>query len=88
MASFRVVVKSLRFESELHRAESDPRMADEAVEAMEFALARHPERGFPVESLFIWPIYIQNTEHVVYYVFDETQVELVSLRASAEDDSW
>jgi hypothetical protein len=87
VASFRVVIKSSRFESELHRAEPDPRKADEAVEAMEFALARHPERGFPVESFFIWPIYIRDVEHVVYYVFDEIQVELVSLRASAED-SW
>lgn len=87
MASFRVVIKSPRFESELRRAEPDPRKADEAVEAMEFALARHPERGFPVESFYIWPIYVRNAEHVVYYAFDEIQVELVSLRPSAED-SW
>jgi hypothetical protein len=87
VASFRVVIKNPRFESELHRAEPDPRKADEAVEAMEFALARFPERGFPVESFYIWPIYIRNAEHVVYYVFDEVQVELVSLRPSAED-SW
>jgi hypothetical protein len=87
VASFRVVIKNPRFERELHRAEPDPRKADEAVEAMEFALARHPERGFPVASLFIWPIYVRAVEHVVYYTFDDVQVELVSLRASSED-SW
>jgi hypothetical protein len=87
VASFRVVIKNSRFERELHQAEPDPRKADEAVEAMEFALARHPERGFPVASFFIWPIYIRAVEHVVYYTFDDVQVELVSLRASTED-SW
>jgi hypothetical protein len=87
VASFRVVIKSPRFERELHRAEPDLQKADEAVEAMEFALARHPERGFPAASLFIWPIYIRNVEHVVYYIFDDVQVELVSLRAGTED-SW
>lgn len=85
MGSFRVVIKSARFEWELRRAEPDPQKADEAVEAMELALARHPERGFAVASFFLWPIYIRNTEYVVYYSFTESRVDLVSLRRSGED---
>jgi hypothetical protein len=87
VASFRVVIKNPRFERELRETEPDPQRADEAVEAMEFALARHPERGFPVASFFLWPIYIRNLEYVVYYTFDDMQVELTSLRPSGED-SW
>jgi hypothetical protein len=85
VGSFRVVIKNARFERELRQAEPDPQRADEAVEAMELALARYPERGFAVATFFLWPIYLRNTEYVVYYTFDETRVELVSLRRSSED---
>jgi hypothetical protein len=84
---FRVVIHNQRFERELRRAEPDPRRADEVAAALEFALARHPELGFPIppEPLHIWPIYIRDAEYVAYYRFDETEVELISLRASGEE---
>ena len=86
MDRFRSVVQSHRFERELRKAEPDPRRADEVVSALEFALARHPERGFPVpETAFsIWPIYIRDRELVAYYTYDEETVELTSLLLSTE----
>lgn len=87
MDRFRVVIQSHRFERELRKAEPDPRRADDVAAALEFALARHPERGFPVLDgpLHIWPVYIRDAEYVAYYRFGEVQVELISLRASGED---
>lgn len=84
MDRFRVVIQSHRFERELRKAEPDPRRADDVAAALEFALARHPERGFPIDDgpLHIWPVYIRDAEHVAYYRFDEEQLELISLLAS------
>ena len=84
MDRFRVVIHNQRFERELRKAEPDPRRADDVAGALEFALARHPERGFPVDDgpFHIWPIYIRDTEYVAYYRFNEEQVELISLLAS------
>lgn len=89
MDSFRSVVQSHRFERELRKAEPDPRRADEVVSALEFALARHPERGFAVPGtpFSIWPIYLRDREWVAYYVYDEETVELVSLLLSS-DQAW
>lgn len=89
MDRFRSVVQSHRFERELRKAESDPRRADEVVSALEFALARHPEKGFAVPGTpySIWPIYIRNQEWVAYYTYDEETVELASL-VSSTDQTW
>jgi hypothetical protein len=86
---FRSVVQNHRFERELRRAEPDPRRADEIVSALEFALARHPERGFSVPGTpySIWPIYIRDSELVAYYTYDEETVELASLLLST-DEAW
>jgi len=86
---FRSVVQNHRFERELRKAEPDPRRADEVVSALEFALARHPERGFGVPDTHysIWPIYLRDRELVVYYTYDEETVELASLHQSM-DETW
>ena len=87
MDSFRVVVQSHRFERELRKAEPDPRRADDVVSALEFALSRYPERGFPVSGTpySIWPIYIRNRELIAYYTYDEERVELAVLSSSMEE---
>lgn len=87
MDRFRSVIQSHRFERELRKAEPDPRKADDLISALEFALARHPERGFPIPdtSLSIWPIYVRDRELVAYYRYDESTVELVSLLAGQEE---
>ena len=84
---FRTVVQHHRFERELRKAEPDPRRADEVVSALEFALARHPERGFPVPDtpFSIWPIYSRGRELVAYYTYDDETVELASLLQSSGD---
>lgn len=87
MDRFRGVIQSHRFERELRKAEPDPRKADDLISALEFALARHPERGFPIPdtALSIWPIYVRDRELVAYYRYDESTVELVSLLAGQEE---
>ncbi len=86
MDRLRSVIQSHRFERELRKAEPDPRRADEVVSALEFALARHPERGFAVPGTpySIWPIYIRDRELVAYYTYDEEMVELASLLLNTE----
>jgi hypothetical protein len=87
VSSFREVIHSLRFDAELEALEADPRLADQAVHALTWALARHPERGFPVPGAHfsIWPIYLRDLECVVYYRYTPSWVELLSIRASDED---
>jgi hypothetical protein len=87
VANFREVIHSLRFDAELEALETDPRRADQAVHALTWALARHPERGFPVPGtqFSIWPVYLRGVEYVVYYRYTPSWVELLSLRASDED---
>jgi len=71
----------------LEAIETDPRRADQVLHALTWALARHPERGFPVPGTHfsIWPVYLHGLEYVVYYWYTPSSVELFSLRASDED---
>lgn len=84
MSSPRGVIISARFDAELEAIESDVRQADQALHAVSWALARKPERGFPIPGtpFCIWPVYIRRREYVVYYRYDDTSVELVSIRVS------
>jgi hypothetical protein len=89
VASFREVINSPRFEAELEAIESDPRLADQVLHALSWALARKPEKGFPVPgtNFSIWPVYIRQREHVVYYHYGSTWVELLSIVLSDSEVS-
>lgn len=87
MDSPREVIHSPRFDAELEDIERDPRLADQVLHALTWALARHPATGFPIPGtpLWIWPVYIKSREYVVYYRYSETSVELLAIRPSDEE---
>jgi hypothetical protein len=87
VGSLRDVVHEPSFERELRRLLPNPDPFEEVAGALEFALARNPERGAPIPGtdLCIWPVYIRDAEWVVYYRFDDARVELVGLRESSAD---
>lgn len=89
MGRFREVAYNPRFERELKLIEPDPRRAGEVLEALDWALARHPERGFPIPGTpySVWPVYLRGRECTVYYTYDAHRVELVSA-APTETESW
>jgi hypothetical protein len=84
---FRSIVRSARFEEELKQFFSSVRRGDDAVEGSEFALARAPERGVPVPqtTLFVWPIYPQGVEYLIYYRYSDEEVTLESIRRGLEN---
>lgn len=74
-------VYSARFEAELEAIEPDAQAADRIIHSLEYALARHPDRGFPIEGTpyRIWPVYDSHwNEYVVYYRVRE-RVEVLSV---------
>lgn len=87
MAELREVIQNPRYDEELAQIDADVRATDQATHAAIFALARHPERGFPIaETTYsIWPVYIEGSEYVIYYTFDDDRVELISIYRSGYD---
>ncbi len=85
----REVINSPRFEAELEAIEGDPRLADQVLHAVSWALARKPEAGFqvPGTDFSMWPVYIKSREHVVYYRYTDMWVELVSIILSDNEVS-
>lgn len=81
MARFRTVIRDDRFQRELDKIEPRTRLADEAIEGLEWILARDPERGVPIgpEPVRAIPIYTLGPDLLVYYVFDESSVTLLSV---------
>ncbi len=77
----REVVHSPRYDQELEEIERDPQAADQATHAAEFLLAREPERGARAFGTRIhgYPVMIERREYVVFYIFDDDRVELLSI---------
>jgi len=84
MSKLREVVQNHRYDDEIEQIGASAKETDQATHAAIFALARHPERGGSIvgTDLFIWPVYIGGREYVIYYVFNDDEVELISIYPS------
>lgn len=89
MSSYREVISNPRFDDELEAIAGDARQADQVLHAISWALARKPGAGFqiPGTDFSMWPVYISRREYVVYYRYSDTQVELLSIAPSEQNES-
>ena len=75
----RSVVESQRFAEELQKLRSDPVRADDFMDGAKWVLSRKPEIGTKIgKSVWFLPMAIGNA--VIYYTFDEDQVDLLSIQ--------
>ena len=84
-AKLRTIIRDPQFEEELKQLIFHARRADEFVEAVEFLLARDPERGLQARpGSPVWTIPVQNvvdvTPVIIYYTFNEEKVILLSIQ--------
>lgn len=79
----RRIVHSARFERELAALIEADRVRD-ALRAIHFFVERHPERGRTSLDGYTWAVTTRGqawgtSEIVVFYVFDEEEVELLGI---------
>ena len=84
MSRHRNLIRNPRFEEDLRKLPADVREVDEALEGLEWVLARSPERGAPVGEppLRAWPVYRWGLELLVFYIFDEESVTLLFMKVA------
>ncbi len=89
MASHREVVYTELFDSDRKELESSVERWDEIFRAVEWALCRAPEKG---QETSAYGIFARTTDDwpevpplVVYYIFDENEVTVLSVRLADID---
>lgn len=84
----RDVVWDARFENELADLSLKILRLEDAVDGLEWVLAREPERGTQVAGtdIYAWPVQTYFSQALVYYRFDDRQVSLLSIRESEADE--
>lgn len=83
--SLRTLIQTSRFEQELAALLRDDQVKD-ALRGIKWFLERTPEKGIRTESGDVWAMTTVGVRDVppliVFYVFDDEEVELSSIRAT------
>jgi hypothetical protein len=76
------IVRNARYEREMAAIEADEKEKAQAEHALDFGLARDPQRGFPLPGspYRIFPIYVEGMEYIVYYRVAGMRIYLDSIR--------
>jgi hypothetical protein len=85
-SGLRTVVRESRFEREAAQIQSNVRRMDEALEYVEYRLARQPDSGIQsaVPGIWVAPVRVPSAAGIirasVFYTFEPNYVRLQSIR--------
>lgn len=78
MGTYRTVIHSARFEAEADQLLGDKK--DDYLEALDWAIALHPERGQITDSSTIRLVTSNKGDFVFYYSYTEDEAKLLSVK--------